>query len=178
MIGSSSGAFFKDSFNRELGLNDNRDYMDIDPDTFMRRKDNPEYNIDDQGEVVPKPMPKLPEDQFNTPLDPEDRQGFDSKFSKQDLVDYDMQGWYKANKDTAMEPGQHYPDTFKKPNHPTFSDESMYSNDQAKGGRWSTVEGKDTFSPGPENMKQHGVAGLLDYFDKNEPSVQLLLPGK
>lgn len=39
----------------------------------------------------------------------------------------------------------HYPDTFKKPNHPTFSDESIYHSEATPGGRWrgNTYEPSD-----------------------------------
>ena len=39
----------------------------------------------------------------------------------------------------------HYPDTFKKPNHPTFSDESIYHSEATLGGRWrgNTYEPSD-----------------------------------
>lgn len=49
--------------------------------------------------------------------------------------DYDYRGAYKAGV-TANAKG-HWPDTYKKPNHPTFSDESIYAS-QAPGlaGHW------------------------------------------
>lgn len=50
-------------------------------------------------------------------------------------MDYDLRGAFKA----GLKPGPdgHWPDTYKKPNHPTFSDESIYSSlAGTKPGRW------------------------------------------
>ena len=40
--------------------------------------------------------------------------------------DYDFRGAFKAGVQPDPQTG-HWPDTFKKPNHPTFSDESIYA---------------------------------------------------
>lgn len=51
-------------------------------------------------------------------------------------IDYDLRGAYKAglHKD---EKSQHWSDEFKKPNHPTFSDQSRYAKDAPeKAGHW------------------------------------------
>lgn len=58
--------------------------------------------------------------------------------------DYDQRGAYKAGATADPETG-HWPDTFKKPNHPTFSDQSKYATgaDRARAGHW---EG-DVFVP-------------------------------
>ena len=45
---------------------------------------------------------------------------------KDDGRDYDFRGAYKAGINPAA-PGAHWPDTYKKPNHPTFSNESQYA---------------------------------------------------
>jgi len=50
--------------------------------------------------------------------------------------DYDLKGAYKAgySKDAKS---QHWNDRFKKPNHPTFSDESQYAKEAPdKAGHW------------------------------------------
>lgn len=50
-------------------------------------------------------------------------------------IDYDLRGAFKA----GLKPGKdgHWPDTFKKPNHPTFSNESIYAkNAPDKAGHW------------------------------------------
>ena len=89
---------------------------------------------------------------FDTPLSPPDEAAFQQWFAQnkqagnihpQDMgQDYDMRRAFKA----GIQPGadKHWPDTFKKPNHPTFSDESIYSSlVGTKPGHW---EG-DNFTP-------------------------------
>lgn len=112
-------------------------------------------------------------DQFNTPLNKDQQTEFDKKFSPGDKYDYDMQGWFKANPDVNMAEGQHFPDTFKKPNHPTFSDESIYHGGDYQGGTWGREGNQDTFTPGGTNLDMHGLGKLQDYFDKTEPDVKL-----
>lgn len=50
--------------------------------------------------------------------------------------DYDLHGAFKAG--LVPNPNGHWPDTFKKPNHPTFSVESIYAIgiDRTRAGRW------------------------------------------
>ena len=49
-------------------------------------------------------------------------------------TDYDLRGAFKA----GLRPDKtgHWPDTFKKPGHPTFSDESKYATRAYPGGHW------------------------------------------
>ncbi len=70
----------------------------------------------------------------------------------------------------------HTTDKFKKPNHPTFSDESQYSGQNGNvGGHW----GDDgTFTPSNTNLTQHTSAELQQYFKQNEPDTKLVLPEK
>lgn len=54
---------------------------------------------------------------------------------------YDYIGFYNENPERAYEllkenPDTHFTDKYKTPLHPTFSDESIYSNDRTKGGHW------------------------------------------
>jgi hypothetical protein len=92
---------------------------------------------------------------------------------------------------TAPDPGAaetgHFPDTYKKPNHPTFSDESIYHGKdlgldngmKAEGGHWDTGDNeKLTFTPGKTNLMFHSAQDLIDYFAKYEKNVQLNLPGQ
>lgn len=52
-------------------------------------------------------------------------------------VDYDLRGAFDAGLTPDPETG-HWPDTFKKPNHPTFSVESKYAKNRPDlAGRWS-----------------------------------------
>lgn len=41
-----------------------------------------------------------------------------------DEQDYDLEGYFNTLKATPVDGAGHLPDTFKKPNHPTFSDQS------------------------------------------------------
>lgn len=114
----------------------------------------------------------------------------------EDTSDYDMQGFFKNTRPSVgedidetglvLKPGNHLSDKYKKPNHPTFSDESVYHNEMdsygtgrnAKGGRWEKDGDKWTFTPGESNLKYHGTQGLIDYFKRHEPDAKLILPGQ
>lgn len=118
-------------------------------------------------------------DVYDTPLTSDQETDYKSKFGDDASQDYDMRGYYSDH--PGVDPnaeGQHYPDTYKKPWHPTFSDESQYNGvGGQQGGTWGTdAQGKDTFTPGPTNMQMHGLVGMLNYFDKVEPDVTLLMP--
>src|SRR4051812_39929817 len=90
------------------------------------------------------------DDAFNTALTPDEEAQFGkwkAKNAPNDSgADYDLRGAFKAGLTPAgPEAGAnegHWPDTFKKPNHPTFSVESKYAK-FGNPGRW---EG-DTFIP-------------------------------
>lgn len=128
---------------------------------------------------------------YNTELSPEDETAFQtwaankwgptgsdtSRTIDDVLSDYDMRGFYMSGDNQGG--NGHFPDTYKKPNHPTFSTESKYSNEDHQGGEWvQTDKEKDqwTFQPGPENLKNHTPAQLQSYFDEVEPDSQLLVP--
>lgn len=99
---------------------------------------------------------------------------------KNDTSSYDLRAYYNSNPQAAMEfikPGTHAPDTYKLPNHITFSDESMYHNEKTPGGKWSFENGKDVFYASPLNIKNAGGADKLQkYFNENEPNVKLIIP--
>lgn len=115
-------------------------------------------------------------DQYNTPLNSYEQLLYDQKFGADKTFDYDMQGWFKANPDASPHTGSHYPDTFKKPNHPTFSDESIYHGvDGNFGGHWGHDDKGDNFTPGKNNLNQ-GVDRLQQYFDNHEQGVTLMSP--
>lgn len=93
---------------------------------------------------------------YDTPLSSDEAAGY-AEWKKQYAPrdsgeDYDLQGAYKAGLTPDPETG-HWPDTFKKPNHPTFSNESMYAtgDNAAKAGHW---EG-NTFIP-PSKQRYGG----------------------
>lgn len=99
---------------------------------------------------------------YNTQLTPEEEVKF-QKWRKslpsnlQSDYDYDLRGAY-INGYRPDENG-HLPDLFKKPNHPTFSYESYYSNQNQTGGYWKD---DDTFVPSPFN-KQVEASQLPDF---------------
>lgn len=118
-------------------------------------------------------------DVYDTPLTADQETAYQSAYGADASHDYDMRGYFADTGKTPNAEGDHYPDTYKKPWHPTFSDESMYNGVAGtQGGTWGTADGKDTFTPGATNMKLHGVLGMIDYFDKHEPDVHLLMPRK
>jgi hypothetical protein len=94
------------------------------------------------------------------------------------VPDYDYNKWKEANPGVEMAPGQHYPDTYKLPNHMTFSDESMYHGQNGEqGGHWDKGEGDTwSFTPGPSNLKYHTMDELKDYFKRVEPGNTLNPP--
>jgi len=91
-----------------------------------------------------------PGKQYETNLSPEEEtkfQDWKQKFAPNDSgADYDLRGAYKAGLEPDATTG-HWPDTFKKPNHPTFSDQSMYAKDRPDlAGHWAE-DGKTYIPP-------------------------------
>jgi hypothetical protein len=115
-------------------------------------------------------------DQYNTPLTPQQERQFRTAYpDAKDLYDYDLRGAWLSG--AAKANNGHLPDTFKKPNHPTFSAESQYSGrDGYAGGQW---EGDDkagwTYTASPTNLQFHPVDQLQDYFQRVEPNSHLLV---
>ncbi len=100
-------------------------------------------------------------------------------YSDEDMgvPDYDYDAWRAANPGVEMSPGQHYPDTYKLPNHPTFSDQSIYSEPNAQGGQWGKNDnGSWNFTPGAANLQHFTPKQLQDYFGRVEPGNNLILP--
>ena len=76
---------------------------------------------------------------------------------------YDYRGYWLNNRDADVSsPDFHFPDTWKQPHHPTFSNESIYAKGREGVGHW---EG-DTFVPGPFN----------NLMQATEPSAQTATP--
>lgn len=71
----------------------------------------------------------------------------------------------------------HLPDTYKKPTHPTFSNESIYHSDETPGGVWSEYEkDKWEFTPSETNIKTLGGPDKYsEWFKTAEPDVKLNL---
>lgn len=113
---------------------------------------------------------------YNTALAPQEEKQFQEWATKnnrlRDTYDYDMRG---AWKDGASQGGNgHFSDKFKKPNHPTFSDQSQYNGvDGYQGGKWGQADGRDTFAPSESNLKNMSQAELERYFAKVEPNAML-----
>jgi hypothetical protein len=85
-------------------------------------------------------------DQYNTPLRPGQQRRFDKWATKESerqgrdiLMDkgaYDVQGFWKSGDYKHMDKDNHGSDTWKKPNHPTFSTGSKYVSETNPGGLW------------------------------------------
>lgn len=115
-------------------------------------------------------------DKYNTQLTPEQEAAFLATAPRlNDLFDYDLRGAYLAG--AAKAGNGHLPDTFKKPNHPTFSKESQYNADGIEGGEWVDLgNGKFAFRASPYNLTVQSPDQLKKYFQEREPDVQLILP--
>jgi hypothetical protein len=98
-----------------------------------------------------------------------------NKFSKEDPT-YDYQRAFVAGVGAGS--NGHFPDTYKTPVHPTFSDESSYNGQGGKqGGHWEALP-DDTyaFHASDWNLQNTPEANLKAYFDKYEPGNTLVLP--
>jgi hypothetical protein len=129
---------------------------------------------------------------FNTKLSQKELQQYNQWIKEQsiskkrdmsnDHMDYDMQGYWKNSRDSVDSSGRgHFPDTYKKPNHPTFSDQSIYHNTPSnkgfiyQGGKWS--EDGSTYTPSETMLRNtHSKEWLQEYMKKREPNTRLILP--
>ena len=120
---------------------------------------------------------------YNTPLNPAEAAAYQKWLAtlpdyQRNTRDYDMQGAFKAG--LGKSANGHFPDTFKKPNHPTFSTESQYSGVEGNmGGTWSPLPGgKWAFAPAASGIKKPlwDEAALREYFARNEPDATLNYP--
>lgn len=139
------------------------------------------FNQPDEQQLAQDMLPLADmTDSYNTPLSPQEEQQFQEWAGKhnklKDLYDYDMRGFWK-NKEGFNERG-HGPDTYKKPNHPTFSDQSQYHGvDGHQGGQWTGSDEKGwTFTPGPTNYDYRSSEDMQNYFKQFEPGTNLQLP--
>lgn len=117
-------------------------------------------------------------DQYNTQLTPEEEREFQAwakaEGRERDVFNYDLRGaWKELKSGTMSEDARgHLGDKYKKPNHPTFSDQSIYSTEENRGGYWSVENGQDVFVPGRE-LSAAEANYLQQYFAEREPGVQL-----
>lgn len=92
---------------------------------------------------------------YDTPLNQQEESEFQQwkqKYAPNDTgEDYDLRGAFKEGLEPDPKTG-HWPDTYKKPNHPTFSNESQYAigEDAKKAGHWKG----DRFVPPQPAMRQ------------------------
>lgn len=125
-------------------------------------------------------------DKYNTALSSDEESGFQDWIARNsavhgrnlshDLYDYDLRGQYKDSGGVDIEPG-HGTDRYKKPNHPTFSNESVYhGTDGHEGGAWAEENGKHNYTPSRTNLEMRSPAELQKYFDEVEPDIELKLP--
>ncbi|MDY7579360.1 hypothetical protein RGU70_13660 [Herbaspirillum sp. RTI4] len=131
------------------------------------------------------PDPKDMTDLYNTALPPAQEEQFQAwqaeSPQQRSTYDYDSRGaWQELQSGdmTADERG-HLGDKFKKPNHPTFSDQSMYHGiDGQDGGSWGVDDqGKTTsFTPSATNLKNMSAEDLGKYLAEVEPEVKLNIP--
>lgn len=149
--------------------------------------------------------PTYYEQNFNTELDPNEEAQFQDwlkyesdktgQDKSKDLFDYDLRGYWKdeISKDPELvqnpspilagDARDHGPDTYKKPNHQTFSEESKYNNttgpngEKYVGGRWGE---NDSFMPSKEMLdnKTHDKEFLKWYFKRFEPDSKLIFPSE
>lgn len=132
---------------------------------------------------------------YNTTLSEENTKRFnnwiaaESKRSGKDMSremdDYDIQGyWLSGGPTNTTSANGHGPDKYKKPNHPTFSDESIYHNTTSpygtpfQGGKWAQDrDGKNTYTPSATMLQHtHPKDYLQKYMSEIEPDVSLILP--
>lgn len=113
--------------------------------------------------------------QYNTKLAPADEAQFLKQFpDPRDWQDYDMRGAWQAG--ITAEANGHYPDTYKKPSHPTFSDQSQYHGvDGHYGGTWQPQGDQWLFAPGPTNLDRHGIDAINEYL-KSDPTAMQIPP--
>jgi hypothetical protein len=100
---------------------------------------------------------------------------------KKDMADYDVQGFFKAGETLR---GGHGTDKYKKPSHPTFSNESIYSGSRTPdgkgqyiGGQWGREGDRDTYTP-HQSMFDNGTHNkdiMQKYFDAEEEGNRLIL---
>lgn len=139
-----------------------------------------------RGSIINRAPDKDPRDmtdQYNTKLTPEEEAAYQkwaAELSKKagrdisgDTYDYDMRGAFKGGAGQSGDNG-HFPDTYKKPGHPTFSDQSIYHGvDGHEGGRWDKVDGNWRFRPGQSNLFINGADNIREYLRRGDPDVIL-----
>jgi len=88
---------------------------------------------------------------------------------------YDLQGAWKDIRDGKIDfdpVNGHLPDTYKKPNHPTFSIESKYHSKDTPGGKWEQVDNRWKYYPSRYTLENFGSEYIKSYLkDDTETDV-------
>ena len=138
---------------------------------------------------------------YNTVLTPDEEQQFDewktgmeATGAKLGMHDYDIKGAWKSG--VKPDGNLHWDDSFKKPNHPTFSSYSIYAEQQKPkdyvptaseprgrpaGGEWIDHKGDQThwtFVPSDHVMSVRSPEQMLEYFNQHEPHNNVVLGGE
>ena len=114
---------------------------------------------------------------YNTNLTAEEEKQFQvwakENGREKDVIDYDLRGAWKEMQSGQMSEDSrgHLGDKYKKPNHPTFSNQSIYSVGDNAGGIWSVEDGKDVFTVTVSSESE--AEYLKNYFYKVEPNAKL-----
>jgi hypothetical protein len=113
---------------------------------------------------------------YNTQLNPVEEVLYNAWAAKQgksgDVYDYDLRGAFRDLMSGGMSQADngHLGDRYKKPNHPTFSNQSVYSSPTMQGGEWI---GSD-FKPSAYNLQNMSPDQLREYFKRVEPNSKLI----
>lgn len=132
----------------------------------------------DFTDIYNTPIPAAKQDDYNKWVQQRQAQGHDPIADKSD---YDVQGYWLGTGGATDDRG-HGTDIYKKPNHPTFSDESKYHGaDGYFGGRWMNApsggeSSASYFQASPTNLKFMAPDQMKAYMVHYEPDTQLLLP--
>ena len=94
-----------------------------------------------------------------------------------EMGNYDIQGAYRGIMNGEFTPDSrgHLPDKYKKPNHITFSDESMYHTNDTPGGKWVETKIGWKYIPQKHTIERYGADYLNKYFQKYEPDSMLVM---
>ena len=142
-------------FNEKAGSFDNRfnpaEYQPLTQSTMP-----PGSPTEPAGALKPEGGTNVPGNQYETRLSPEEETKFQTwkqKNAPNDTgEDYDLRGAFKAGVQPDEATG-HWPDTYKKPNHPTFSDESIYAKDRPDlAGSWTGPNHDQYVPPTPRSV--------------------------
>ena len=126
------------------------------------------------GEFDPEMMFR---DKYNTQLKPREKRRFNRWVAKESqrqgrdiLMDagaYDVQGFWKSGDYKRMDQDNHGSDTWKKPNHPTFSNQSRYHGaDGWYGGNWTEDGG---YQPSKQTLQMYDP-GYYEWMFGTEPN--------